>query len=344
MTVQTSNTVTFTVAAAPTTVLGTTKAAMVAAGEYWRIMDTTPTDLSVLRQGGNSGHVLPFANEGSWNPISQKIEFVAQDHQAGGGRHFQYDEATNDFVDLGLAEPADSISHCYDHNAINPANGDLYYKRYATGPLQRKTIAGSWDQSFQTVPDNTALQVAMGTCWWSGSLTGAGAQGAFLLFDCSTVEGPRVVGFNPLTDTWPIAVSGFGSGWTDTYHSVMSYSAARNLAVFGGGNADSTRTFRLNADATVTELTDCPIGFGCNGNILTCDPVSGDFLVVSETQVYSLDPTGGGTWTLQGAAHNTPSALEIVSGCIAVPIADHGVVAFISTTSSASTMYLYRHT
>jgi hypothetical protein len=294
--------------------------------------------------GGSTGNMIPYCNAGTWNRVSKRIQIMGHDHGAGNMRLVEYDEATNAFA---FVENIGTTSgHGYDHYEADPVTGDLYYAEYGLGTglqLWKKPFGGSWDSSFSTIP--MSLQVARGTCWWTGSMTPSiGARGALLIGDPAFGQFGL---YDPVADDWET----FGDLNTDdddfvsTYHSVMAYSAVNNCAVFGGGNDMPRYVWRVNSDRTITRLTDAPEGcqLGIYQGALVCDPASGKFLVLSGG-LWELDPTGSGTWTqLTGSAPpsavNDPAATENV--CM-FELPEHGVVGAVSMSGTSGNVHLYR--
>jgi hypothetical protein len=307
----------------------------------WKAM--APANISsTLGQGTSTGNMIPYCNAGSWNPVSKRIEILGQDHGWGNMRHVQYDEASNAFLFAGNI--GTDSGHGYDHYEVNPFTGDLFYKPYQYGTggsiWRRSNSSGAWNRGLSTVP--TFQQVALGTCWWKGPLTGGGAQGAFLIY--SSAFG-NVVGYNPVSNTW---FDQAGPPISDTYHSVMAYSESKNVAVFGGGNAMPRRLWRMDSSRNIVELSAPPSGcsIGIYKGGLCCDPATGNFLVLSGGNLFQLDASGSGTWTqLTGSRVppsevNNPTATENMIMC---ELPDHGAIAVISMNVNSGNMYLYRH-
>lgn len=334
----------FIVSAAPTTALGQRIAGMSAG--TWATMSPVPSGIvPAICVGGSMGNMIPFCNAGSWNPISRRIEILGQDHGWGNIRHVQYDEATNAFSfvsNIGTSE-----GHGYDHYEVNPTNGDLYWKNYAYGnggSIGRKPYGGSWTLNFSTVP--TFQQVAGGSCWWTGAFTGVGAQGAFLIYN--TQGDGDIAIYNASSGAWLSGINNAAPG-VNSYHGVMAYSAVKNCAVYGGANTQTNRAYRLNSDRTITNMPNTPSGcsIGIYAGCLACDPVTGNFLVLSGGNLFELNPTGAGTWSqLTGsrvppAGVNNPSAGANV---LWVELPDHGALATISASGGGSAaMHLYKH-
>ena len=236
----------------------------------WAKLSASNQD-AVLGVGSVSGTMIHYCNSMPWNPISKVIEIVGEDHYWGSARHARYDAATNQFVlvqaDAGLGNPM----HGYDHNAVNPYTGDLYHRLYSafTGQISAKKKAFG-ASSFTAIPSVPAAdQVAIGTCWWSGSFVGAGSQGCFMIFNSGNAQGNandgQILAYDPLAGKWFYSQQGkapnYGSG--ATYSSLMEYSAKKNVAVYGGGNVAPSRLWRLNSDGSFLAMPDVPSGIPC---------------------------------------------------------------------------------
>jgi hypothetical protein len=299
---------------------------------------------SVLGVGDHTGNMIPYCNAASWNPVLKCIEILGQDHGWGNMRQVQYDEASNAFVFVGNI--GTDQGHGYDHYEVNPFNGDLYYKPYwggTGGVIWRKPVAGSWNQNLAIVP--TYQQVASGTCWWKGSFSGVGAQGAFMIYNLQGDGDIQI--FDAASNSFLTGISSVAPG-VDSYHGVMAYSAVKNVAVYGGGNSQPQKVYRLNSNRTLTNMPDAPgsalVGIYRGG--LACDPVSGNFLLLSGGNLYELNPSGSGTWTQLGGSRIPPSAVNdpaASENMVMCELPEHGVIAVISMTTSNGTMYIYKH-
>lgn len=325
----------------------------------WARLDAAGQDVT-LGVGSISGTMLHYCNTMPWNPVSGVIEILAMDHNYPTLRHARYVESSNRFVlvadDAGLGT---GTSHGYDHNAVNPHTGDLYHRRYGgfSGSINvaRKALGSA---NFAPIASVAGMeQVAIGACWWSGAFAGAGSQGCFMLFNSGNAVGGandgHILAYDPLNAKWFYSregrAPGYGSG--ATYHSVIEYSAKRNLAVYGGGNAAPRKLWRLNADGSFNRLTDVPAGkgVGMQQGILVEEPVSGNFLLLSAGELWELDPRGSGAWRLLTAGRVPPAGVGVPGpsnpqAVIASSIASHGVVAFVTQPQQdGGSMYLYKH-
>lgn len=315
---------------------------------------------AALGVGSISGTMLHYCNTMPWNPASGVIEIMAMDHNYPTLRHVRYAAASNQFVvvadDVGLGT---GTSHGYDHNAVNPHTGDLYHRRYGgfSGSINvaRKSLGAA---SFVPIPSVPAMeQVAIGACWWSGQFAGAGSQGCFMLFNSGNATGSandgHILAFDPLTAKWFYSREGHAPGYGSgaTYHSLIEYSAKRNVAVYGGGNAAPRKLWRLNADGSFNRLTDVPLGkgVGMQQGLLVDDPATGNFLLLSAGELWELDPAGAGSWRVLGGTRVPPAGVGIPGpsnpqAVIASSIASLGVIAFVTQPKQdGGSMYLYKH-
>ena len=320
---------------------------------------------AALGVGPTSGSMIHYCNQMPWNPVRSAIEIVAMDHNAGVQRYARYNAKTNAFeVVQSDTGAGNATRHGYGHNAVNPYTGDLYHRLAefdyeGSGLLVRKfAMGGSSFTNMARVPVLYYMQNAIASCWWSGAFTGAGAQGCLLVFNSgdSAIGGSAADGgmyaYNPLTNSWfwssRSMAPNYGTSGA-TYHSVMAYSTAKNVAVYGGGNDNPTKLWRLNADRSVTHMPNTPSGcaVGVQQGIVCEDPATGNFLVLSQGNLWELNPSGSGSWTKLSGTRVPPSAVgdpRAPEGVTCTPIRDYGVVAYITQSSrSGGTLYLYKH-
>lgn len=321
---------------------------------------------ATLGVGQHSGSMIHYCNTMPWNAFDHVIEILGEDHAYGHERYARYDEITNAFVlvtdDVGFGS---GTQHGYDHNTLNPHNGDFYQRfigQDAVGadlPIhgKRKSVGSA---SFVDIPDvagNFYTQIAIGATYWSGSFTGAGAQGALLVFNSGSANGTasdgQIAMFDPLANTWFFNKTGmapfYGTG--STYHSVAEYSAKKNVAVYGGGNAARNKLWRLSSNGTVTAMPDAPseVAIGIQGGLLVDEPVTGNFLLLSAGELWELDPNGTGAWTQQTGSRQPPANVgipgpSVIDGMFATAIPEYGVVVFVKQTSqTGGTFFVYRH-
>ena len=322
---------------------------------------------AALGVGPVSGSMIHYCNQMPWNKFNASIEIVGMDHAAGMQRHVRFNTATNNFDVIQADTGAGAATrHGYGHSTVNPFTGDLYhrlaeydYEGANIGFLVRKKALGA--ATFSDMPRVARLfymQNAIGSCWWSGSFAGAGAQGCLLLFNSgdsyptgSATDG-GIYAYNPLANSWFWRSQSMAPWYGNTgasYSSVMAYSARKNVAVYGGGHERPTKLWRLNADRSFTPMPDCPTDcqIGVQRGVLCEDPVSGNFLVLSQRNIFELNPDGAGSWTKLTGSRVPPAAVgdpAVPHGVICTPIAEHNVIAYITQTAvNGGTFFLYKH-
>ena len=329
----------------------------------WAQVVGTNQDAILGSQKGASGSMINYCSYFPWNPIGRRIEIVGQDHLYGLPQSYaRYDDAMNAFVlvtaDDGVVTAGTTPGHGYGTTHVNPFNGDVYHHK-APGPttsldVWRRQAGGTTFSRLGSTASGYA-QFAIAGCWWKGPFTGVsvGAQGAYMIYNSGAsfnkatdgeiaVYDPTISGFRTtLTGVTPFAAS--------VENCVMAYSAIRNCAIYGGGEANARLCYRLNADGTHSAMPAVPAsGMGLQVGIIVDDPVTGNFLLLSAGELWELNPAGTGTWTKQTGARVPPSGVgnptKMGGGVALTSIPDYGVIAVLSQASgSGGTFYLYKH-
>jgi hypothetical protein len=290
------------------------------------------------------------SNDVGYDPIRGLAHYVGKRQNSFSHRHIYYREATHDWV-VGTNVSNVTSGHGYDHQAVDPATGNVYFRPYGGDPSRTIYRASpqnlsSWSTLVDWPLNGGYVQVAIGMTWWSGNFTGL-TSGGLMVYNSGATNGQIQI-FDPVTNTWETPIAGFGGA--STYHSAMTYSPVHNVAVLGGGNGNPRKVWRLNADRSVTPLRDAPSSYGPmvgGAGYLVNEPVTGYFLLVSTNgTMWELDPRGAGTWTQLTGGAAPPAGVSASSRgniCWAVPT--HGVVVFAGVDSSGADpqMWLYKH-
>lgn len=300
------------------------QASTMSAGQ-WKQFTTNGLSTSLFVTGANN--TLDYMDKGAYDPVNEQIRFVGNGHLEQLRWH-QYNEATNTWGNLSPPSwygGGAVFEHGYQHNTVDPATGDWYYRSYNNNQIRHYTQAtGTWSQ----LPTSGTMEIAGGIEW----LPTIGALGG-LVFHVGT----NIRYWNKATNTW-------GTGSTNLsgagpYHNAAVLNRVTNEVYFGGGNG-SGKVWKVNAAGTVAAQPDCPATFGIGSAITTVCPTSGHMLVFKGGgTAYRYNGVSWATLSITGA----PSFDSVNAGSkiVAVPVAAHGVVLFLFGGTPAT--WLYKH-
>jgi len=152
----------------------------------------------------------------------------------------------------------------------------------------------------------------------------------------------RVHFYNKGTQSWSVLADNLPMG---EYHNIAEYSAGAKTMLIGGGNYGEELIHRIDADGTVTRLKDAPVNLASAGTVVTTDPVSGDFLIISgDGRFYSYD-----ILLDRGELISNMLPFEFGDGwgghkTIPTPISNYGVTMFtIGWNDSDGQVFIYKH-
>jgi hypothetical protein len=315
-------------------------AASMNAGD-WRELTTQNIGNVLSNTRGASNTVFGYPEDIKWDPNTQSLYYMGSDHfYSSGGypRFVQYAESTNEWRELTRPSwfpfCASGAMHGYDHNAINPATGDMYHSPFGRSVIQ-KYSAGQ--KSWSTLPGTPTGIRHCGGLEYIPDMGG-------LLF----AQAGYLFHYNESSGQWQTLKSGLTMGGC---HCFAEYNPVHKVTVFGGGEGSGTsypNLYKVDTLGTVTTQTSAPFSLGPNHAIVTVDPVSGDYLVFHKSkQFYKYDVTTD-TWTqMPGSVpiyidhHNTTNHLH---GVVATPVATHGVTLFVSVRSTTKrAVNIYKH-
>jgi hypothetical protein len=123
------------------------------------------------------------------------------------------------------------------------------------------------------------------------------------------------------------------------YHNLAEYSRVHNIMLFGGGNYGERLLYKMDASGAVTKIAEPPVDVGINKALLTADPVTGDFLVLSgenssdSLYVYHVNTD---VWETLGPNPGINNAF-----CVVAQISTYGVICFLSNSSWPVLLYKY---
>lgn len=260
-------------------------------------------------------HMLPYGGTGAWDPLNKKIKFVGSEGHGVANTQAEFDDATNSWsvlhgprVDSNPSLIPYNDQHVYDHNVVNPANGEHYLSDPGGFPVPKvlRYRGGVW-QSLVPYANWGSQSVGTGSCWWSGAFPQIGAQGCFMVVDFNNFG--DFAYYDPLSDIWRRTSLACTPGF---YHTFLEYSALKNVAVYGGGTSYSQglskKLWRLNANGSQTAMPDAPFPVGIyDGMLFTTEPVTGNFLAIGNGGMWELNSDGAGVWTQQTGGRAPPA-------------------------------------
>jgi hypothetical protein len=307
-------------------------AAAVQAGQ-WAELVTTGFDSATLDDGGAYA-VFWYAEDIAWDAARQQLLFVGGGH--GSDPEFlTYSEATNAWTRRkpGGGIPWDTyFSETYDHLALIPSLGRLYFRQPAFTPSDRieiyDIVAGTWTRS-PLMPNRPACCGALEYFPELGGLVNVAGPGPVYFYD-------------PAANAWSTLAASVSIG---EYHNFAQYSPVHRVMIFGGGEGpNGTALYRMDANRQITRLNNAPQRMGTTYSIVTTDPVSGNFLVFFDNASYQFNPMTQ-VWTLlPGVPPWRPIGYAGVFAAVATSLPEYGVVLVAKYAGDNSRVYLYRHT
>jgi hypothetical protein len=112
----------------------------------------------------------------------------------------------------------------------------------------------------------------------------------------------------------------------------------QRVVILGGGDG-SRDLHKLDRTGKITTMKNAPFDIGISSGILTCDPVTGDFLFLNRDSLYVLN-LASETWS--GVTKNPYMVPDFTSHyVVGVTMDTLGVVAFLSTYTWP--VLLYKH-
>jgi hypothetical protein len=296
----------------------------------WAELSTLGLSKAMFVDGANN--TLDYLDKGGYDPVHRQVRFIGQSH-GGDQRWHQYDEMTNTWSNLadppwdggGSAYPG-FLGHGYQHNTVDPATGDFFYRQYnKLQPWWFRRSTNSWTQ----LPPSKTNSIAGGLEW----MPSIGTQGGLVLHESTGAQR-----WDKATNTWTQFTGLTGAG---PYHNTANHSVPFGVVLMGGGNG-SNRLWKLSGTGAPVACADCPVTFGIDAAITTCDPVSGDLLVIrssSEAYRYAVASNAWSAFSMAGA----PSFTNATAGSkiIAIPMPRYGVIMFLFGGSPQ--VFLYKH-
>lgn len=333
----TTRTFTFTVQAAGSSALAQAAAAL--SSGSWGALAMNGLDSS-WTDGGDS--FLSYCPHGEWDTLHKKLVFIGATHPNTAvpylTRQFDYTDSTNTWARDNSTIPPGSggPDHGYYHTAVNPATGDIYWRRYAGGTtVYKRPYGGSWGAIASTPLEELSQNVASALVWHPGLFGGTGG----------VIHGNwcGIAAYNPLTNAWTSLRA--VNGTMGTYHNAGVYNRADQCVYVGGGNG-STALWKVTAAGVVSQAASAPVAFGAD--------LAGQAALYSSTGsnrmvLLSNSANGKAIYEYNHAA-NTWASLGTYPFSYSNSFAgftcdDYGCLVFVMTTSAntiGSTAYIWK--
>lgn len=308
-------------AAEPPTELG--KAAAALKPGSWTELKTEGYNRELL---GNHD-ILVYSDRAAWDPRSEQVLFIGQDHLKPPPRFITYSAKSNSWKAQPTPAWAEPLKwfHAYENNAIDAGKGLFFHHPSASRIVHQYDIAKN---TWTTLPEI------------AGAGTGHGTALEYFpeMKGLVRVLNGTVHFYNEDKKSWSVLKDKLTMG---PYHNVAIYSPAHKCVILGGGNGSSD-LYKLDADGKFTELKKAPVGLGIGQSVLTVDPASGDLLALHKDGKFLAYNPAADTWK-ELPADNLPFALKGSShSIIAAPVSNYGVTLFFTSAGKGYKVCLYK--
>jgi|CXWL01.1.fsa_nt_gi hypothetical protein len=309
----------------------------------WAQLATSNIDPTLTGTQGASGFTFGYADKGVWDPISRQFFFIGSDHSPVPAipRFVSFTESTNRWQILPTpawfpSNLTGTAMHGYQHTTLDVAGRALYHRPYGQTVIHALNLTtGAWSD----LPANGAVgynSCCVGVEYFPerGSITWA------------SVENGNLGGLTEFRNgNWGrVGLANIAMG---ALHNFALYSPVHKVVVFGGGNGSSD-VYRLSASGTVDTMGAAPVSLAVQTSVQTVDPVSGNLIILDDSQhLRSYNPVTD-TWVLHTGTPSIftgPNNSPAVHGIVAAPVSNHGVVMFVKCAQSGTTctVWLYKH-
>jgi hypothetical protein len=273
-------------------------------------------------------NILEYQNSGVWDPTSRQVLFVGGPHESQG-RFISYSEATNSWRQEPDPSPAYLLyNHTYDHNTINVAAGELYFRPFNRPEIWKYAIAAKQWSKLTSIP-----QDEFNCC---GALEYFPERNGILFVGTSEIKF-----YNLRFGSWSTPSGRVATG---PYSATAKYSPGARVVVFGGGSGVKT-VYKMDSAGRIRRMKESPYPLDSGGHaIFVGDPVSDKFLLFGENGTFYIYDPSGDQWQLQD---DRPPFFAVgpygpVDSSIAIPISTYGVVMFLTYSPSEPRVFLYK--
>lgn len=310
----------------------------------WATLQTNGFNNGALLEPKTFGKsILQYAEKAVWDPTTRKFMFMGAPHYEPH-KFVIYSDADNTWRTGPLANSCQStndgcVSHSYDHNTINPATGEMYFRLVGRKEVYRYPPNGSaWTQ----LPN-----VPMPSLQCCGALEWFPERNELIFIDGDW----GVWAYSPSTNQWTLLAQTNGSYGNSlpkfpmaAYHNIANYNPTHKVILFGGSNGGINYLYKYSSNGSFTRLKDAPISVSITQTVITVDPVSGKYLVFGDGNRFYEYDISTDTWTQKSSSLAPPIWINgDVFDVVAAPISTYGVTMFVRYYFDQSKIYLYKY-
>jgi hypothetical protein len=297
------------------------------------------TELSGSLLAPDGADFLQWGSSGVWDARRGEIRYIGKRHNSYGYRWLVYDADTDTWTndrELPSSLLSPQPGHGYDHNTIDPASGDHYFRPYNSTTIYK--WAGQWTQILMP----------------SGPTTVAASISWVPEYGIVYTDAHRFESYDG--KSW-MQLNGGETG-ISSYHSISEYNPISNTLVLGAGNGSSNLAKWDLTAKTLTPIAAPPfnVGSAANQGLFVSAPGSAKYVawekgtsnwaeydVVSNSWRQLTVAASASSYLRQSGAPNLSSSSTGVAA-IGIPINTHGVIMFIQFLgqSSNAAVWLYR--
>lgn len=287
---------------------------------------------------------IKYGSSGVWDPWRREVRWIGRRESINFRyRGLRFGELANSWSNDWALWSSDTVpnGHGYDHNTIDPATGDHYFKIYNSGDIWKWTAA---TEQWSAMPSVGSVEIA-------GSLEWVVTPGFTGLTYNDRRRFKALVG-----GTW-IERENYGSV-SNAYHTASAFNPIAQAIIFGGGNVDNHMRMmnsagEFSAIPNIDETDTINPGSSEEHGVLTASASTADFIVWKKnSQSWRCWRPGDSAWTAltqstgDGSTPQTgmPNLDDSASGrpCIGIPISTYGVTMYVQSPGSGGEVWLSR--
>lgn len=294
-----------------------------------------------------SNSIFEYADEMVYDPVTKKVFFAGTSDPTTNERFIEYRTSDNTWVELPQPSWMQGIKHSYKHHALDVSARHLYYRTRGSNSrgfyrINIDNIAAGWKQ-MPSVSDIPYMQDGAAIDYFPARGTVVAYSG-----DVKSQQYGGLTEYSPASNSWSAIPGQFSPA--GELHSVLQCNPVHNVCWFGGGDL-SNQMWRLNPDGSTDALGPVPVAnIATNkGTIVTLDPVSGDYLVLTDQEGFWSYDIVTDSWTQLPGGSRVPlfTGYDIPNQptfhAVATPLDTYGVIMVAEWRPGGSQVWLYKH-